>query len=81
MAQLADHIVTIAVDGTPIRIAFGCNDLELSETINTAVKVLEVTKFRGTVTFVISQDGNPHWTSLVTFTDEQPAGIWRTTKH
>jgi hypothetical protein len=54
----------------------------LDATINSVAKALTVVKFRGTVVFTISTTaGELFFTSVVTFTEDIPTGIWNTTDH
>jgi hypothetical protein len=54
----------------------------LTDQINRMVKALVVLKFRGVAIFQIATDaGDLCWTSIVTFTDDIPEGVWNTTNH
>jgi hypothetical protein len=54
----------------------------LTDQINRLVKTLVILKFRGAAIFQIATDaGDLCWTSVVTFTDDNPEGFWETTNH
>ena len=54
----------------------------LDSEINNIVKALALVKFHGTITFTIATTtGDLYWTSIVTFTDDIPNGIWNTTNN
>lgn len=75
-------LIMTGTDGVPVELSTSLNNLlNLSADINQSVKVLYAVQFRGTITFTISCDGDLFWTSIITFTDDIPTGIWNNTDH
>ena len=70
------------VDSVPVQLSMCVGGWSpLDNEINNIVKALAIVKYRGAVTFVISCAGDPYFTSVVSFTDDIPNGIWNTTNH
>jgi hypothetical protein len=54
----------------------------LTDQINRTAKALVMLNYRGTAIFQIATDaGDLCWTSIVTFTNDIPEGVWNTTNH
>lgn len=68
--------------GAPVVIAQNESSLVLSEIATACGAALAVAGYRGSVTFHAQDgNGNPLWTSVVTFTNDLPNGNWLNTFH
>jgi hypothetical protein len=84
MTKQIQFVSTMAgATGAPIQLSTcmgGWSPLDLE--INNIVKALALVQFRGTVTFTVSTStGDPYYTSIVSFTNDIPNGLWNTTNH
>jgi len=78
------HILTCAKGGGEPQTVAQVTDFtpqSLLDVTNACVATLSVLEFRGVATFKAWRDGNPAWTSVVTFTDDIPHGAWLNTLH